>query len=59
MSVARGDVVIVDFPMGPGQPPKRRPAVVVQSNHNNAFDIRRQTLQKFAPNGMTGLRHSG
>lgn len=35
MSVARGDVVILDFPQGPGQPPKRRPAVVVQSDHNN------------------------
>ena len=35
MSVARGDVVILDFPQAPGQPPKRRPAVVVQSDHNN------------------------
>jgi len=35
MSVARGDVVILDFPQTPGQPPKRRPAVVVQSDHNN------------------------
>lgn len=35
MSVARGDVVILDFPQAPGQPPKRRPAVVVQSNRNN------------------------
>jgi len=31
----RGDVVVVDFPQGPGQPPKRRPAVVVQSDQNN------------------------
>lgn len=36
MSVARGDVVILDFPQSPGRPPKRRPAVVVQSDHNNA-----------------------
>jgi mRNA-degrading endonuclease toxin of MazEF toxin-antitoxin module len=35
MSVARGDVVILDFPQAPGRPPKRRPAVVVQSDHNN------------------------
>lgn len=35
MSVQRGDVVILDFPQAPGQPPKRRPAVVVQSDHNN------------------------
>lgn len=35
MSVARGDVVILDFPQTPGQPSKRRPAVVVQSDHNN------------------------
>lgn len=35
MSLARGDVVILDFPQGPGQSPKRRPAVVVQSDHNN------------------------
>jgi mRNA interferase MazF len=35
MSVVRGDVVILDFPQAPGQPPKRRPAVVVQSDHNN------------------------
>jgi len=35
MSVARGHVVILDFPQAPGQPPKRRPAVVVQSDHNN------------------------
>jgi mRNA-degrading endonuclease toxin of MazEF toxin-antitoxin module len=35
MSLARGDVVILDFPQAPGQPPKRRPAVVVQSDRNN------------------------
>ncbi|MBW3539995.1 MAG: type II toxin-antitoxin system PemK/MazF family toxin [Planctomycetes bacterium] len=35
MKVARGDVVILDFPQAPGQPPKRRPAIVVQSDHNN------------------------
>ena len=35
MSVARGDVVILDFPQAPGQPAKRRPAVVVQSDRNN------------------------
>ena len=35
MSVARGDIVILDFPQTPGLPPKRRPAVVVQSDHNN------------------------
>jgi len=35
MSVRRGDVVILNFPQAPGQPPKRRPAVVVQSDHNN------------------------
>ena len=36
MSVARGDVVLVTFPQAPGQRPKRRPAVVVQSDHNNS-----------------------
>ena len=35
MSVRRGDVVILDFPQAPGEPAKRRPAVVVQSDHNN------------------------
>ena len=35
MSVARGDVVLLDFLQAPGQPPKRRPAVVVQSDRNN------------------------
>jgi mRNA interferase MazF len=36
MSITRGDVVIVDFPQGPSQSSKRRPAVVVQSDHNNS-----------------------
>jgi mRNA interferase MazF len=36
MGLQRGDVVILDFPLAPGQPPKRRPAVVIQSDHNNA-----------------------
>lgn len=36
MNARRGDVVILDFPQAPGQPPKRRPAVVVQSDHNNS-----------------------
>ena len=35
MSIARGDVVLVDFPMSDGTR-KRRPALVVQSNYNNA-----------------------
>jgi len=35
MSVARGDIVLLDFPQGPGRPPKRRPALVVQSDRNN------------------------
>ncbi|MDP6444217.1 MAG: type II toxin-antitoxin system PemK/MazF family toxin [Pirellulaceae bacterium] len=35
MSVARGDVVIISFPQQ-GSSPKRRPALVVQSDHNNA-----------------------
>lgn len=34
MSVARGDVVVISFPQQSGRP-KRRPAVVVQSDHNN------------------------
>jgi mRNA-degrading endonuclease toxin of MazEF toxin-antitoxin module len=33
-NLARGDVVILDFPQAVG-PPKRRPAIVVQSDHNN------------------------
>jgi mRNA-degrading endonuclease toxin of MazEF toxin-antitoxin module len=36
MSVTRGDVVILDFPQAPGHPPKRRPAIVIQSDHNNS-----------------------
>ena len=35
MSIARGDVVLVEFPMSVGTR-KRRPALVVQSNYNNA-----------------------
>ncbi len=35
MKVSRGDVVLVSYPQAPGQPPKRRPALVVQSDHNN------------------------
>jgi mRNA-degrading endonuclease toxin of MazEF toxin-antitoxin module len=35
MSLTRGDVVVVEFPAGPGNPPKRRPAVVVQTDRNN------------------------
>lgn len=35
MNISRGDVVVLDFPQSPEQPPKRRPAVVVQSDHNN------------------------
>ncbi|MEX0701493.1 MAG: type II toxin-antitoxin system PemK/MazF family toxin [Planctomycetales bacterium] len=33
--MTRGDVVVIDFPQAPGAPPKRRPAVVVQSDRNN------------------------
>lgn len=36
MSLARGDVVVIAFPAGFGNPPKRRPAVVVQTDRNNA-----------------------
>jgi mRNA interferase MazF len=36
MTTQRGSIVILDFPQGPGQPAKRRPAVVIQSDHNNA-----------------------
>lgn len=36
MKVSRGDVVLVSYPQAPSQPPKRRPALVVQSDHNNA-----------------------
>ncbi len=35
MNVSRGDVVLVPYPQALGQPPKRRPALVVQSDHNN------------------------
>lgn len=35
MSLTRGDVVVISFPAGPGNPPKRRPAVLVQSDRNN------------------------
>ena len=35
MRVARGDVVLVLYPQAPGRVPKRRRAVVVQSDHNN------------------------
>lgn len=35
MRLARGDVVVLEFPQAPAQPPKRRPAVVVQSDRNN------------------------
>ena len=34
--VRRSDVVIVGIDQGPNLPIKRRPAVVVQSDHNNA-----------------------
>jgi mRNA interferase MazF len=36
MNVRRGNVVILDFPQAPGHPPKRRPALVVQADHNNS-----------------------
>jgi len=36
MTAHRGSIVILDFPQGPGQPPKRRPAVVIQCDNNNA-----------------------
>lgn len=36
MTVRRGIIVTLDFPQGPGQPPKRRPAVVIQNDRNNA-----------------------
>lgn len=35
MSVARGDVVLVDFPFAGGGPSKVRPALVVQNNRDN------------------------
>lgn len=36
MMVSRGDVVLLSYPQTHGQPPKRRPALVVQSDRNNA-----------------------
>jgi mRNA interferase MazF len=36
MKVRRGDVVLVAFPFATGAGSKRRPALVVQSDHNNA-----------------------
>lgn len=36
MTTRRGNVVILDFPQAPGQPSKRRPAIVIQSDVNNA-----------------------
>ena len=36
MKVSRGDVVLVPYPQAPGQSPKRRPALVVQADQNNA-----------------------
>jgi mRNA-degrading endonuclease toxin of MazEF toxin-antitoxin module len=35
MTIRRGSVVTLDFPQGPGQPPKRRPAIVIQCDRNN------------------------
>ena len=35
-SIRRGDVVIAGIDQGPNLPVKRRPVVVVQSDHNNA-----------------------
>jgi mRNA-degrading endonuclease toxin of MazEF toxin-antitoxin module len=35
MTVRRGSVVTLEFPQAPGQPPKRRPAVVIQCDRNN------------------------
>jgi mRNA interferase MazF len=34
-TIARGDVILIDFPQQSGSAPKRRPALVVQSDHNN------------------------
>jgi mRNA-degrading endonuclease toxin of MazEF toxin-antitoxin module len=31
----RGDIVLMPYPQAPGQPVKRRPVLVVQSDHNN------------------------
>jgi mRNA-degrading endonuclease toxin of MazEF toxin-antitoxin module len=36
MTARRGSVVTLDFPQGPGQPAKRRPAIVVQCDANNS-----------------------
>ena len=36
MTVTRGDVVLVHFPFASGRGAKVRPALVVQSDHNNA-----------------------
>lgn len=36
MTVRRGDVVLVRFPFSSGRGSKRRPAVVVQADRNNA-----------------------
>lgn len=36
MSVKRGDVVLVDYPFADATGSKVRPALVVQSDHNNA-----------------------
>ncbi|QDT65558.1 type II toxin-antitoxin system PemK/MazF family toxin [Calycomorphotria hydatis] len=36
MNVKRGDVVLVPFPFAGGGGVKRRPALVVQSDHNNS-----------------------
>ncbi len=35
MAIRRGDIVTVGVEQGPGMPIKRRPAVVVQCDHNN------------------------
>jgi mRNA interferase MazF len=35
MNVRRGDVVVVDYPHASGQVSSLRPALVVQSDHNN------------------------
>jgi mRNA interferase MazF len=36
MNASRGDIVLVSFPYASGGGAKRRPALVVQSDHNNA-----------------------
>jgi mRNA interferase MazF len=35
MKVRRGDIVLLDFPFASGAGASRRPALVVQSDHNN------------------------